>query len=484
MMNLRELEAIFSAEKIFTQPVNLPTREWNHFTSRHDQVKENSIFVAIRGQNFDGHEKIDEVLATGASLIFSEISHPDPRVIEVRDSRLALAYLAAAQSEYTTRNLIVCGVTGTSGKTTTTFILESILKSAGHKVGLIGTVEIRLDGKAIPSTHTTPGPEDLHRILKEMKEMGCTAVIMEVSSHALVQSRVAGVFFDALGFTNLSPEHLDFHPTLEDYFSAKKLLFSQEWERSVRFGAKKPKGSIAKTTWGEKLFHSIADEKKENCTLISLPSDLDFSSGGIRGTFSEIEIQSDLIGPFNAENLSVAIQMAHDIGVSPQDIKKGVENLKAVPGRLEKVIDPEGRIILVDYAHKPDALEKVLKTLRGLVESPNRLFTVIGCGGDRDRTKRPVMAEIAENYSDHVFLTSDNPRTEDPEAILDEMEKGIRKPEKVTRNPDRKKAIGLSILSAKKGDWILIAGKGHETYQIIGKESFPFDDLEVARSFL
>lgn len=455
------------------------------FTTRHDAVKEGMIFIAIKGISFDGHLKIDEVLQKNPLFIFSEKEHLDPRVIKVENTRLTYALLCAGKFDFPSKKMKVFGVTGTSGKTTTTTLLESILKEEGHRVGLIGTIENRIDGKKIQSTHTTPDSFELQSLLHEMVEKKCTALIMEVSSHALSQKRVSGVFFDQLGFLNLTPEHLDYHSSMEEYFEAKKLFFTEEWDRSAILGTKKVQATLVQSEYGKKLFHSLDSEKQKNTVCISLPDDLDFKNGFLKGTFSGITLKSDLIGKYNAENISVAVQMAKNAGISDLAIKKGIENCKIVPGRLEKVKDLKGgRVILVDYAHKPDALRNVLETLKPLVEINSKLFCVLGCGGDRDKQKRPVMASIAEQYCDQIFLTSDNPRTENPDQILLDMEKGIKIPEKFKKEPDRKKAIQLALKASQKGDWILIAGKGHETYQIIGKESFPFDDRIVAQEFL
>ena len=481
-----DLESIFRDEGLLRSDASLPHLPWEHFTSDHREVRTGSLFVAIRGQHFDGHSKIDDAIRAGAALVFAEDTDADDaRIVPLTDTRRALAFLAAARAGFPSRDLRMFAITGTSGKTTTSYLLESILRAAGYRVGLIGTVEIRIDGKVVPSTHTTPGPEVLQPLLARMRDEGCTAVVMEVSSHALHQSRVAGVYFDQLGFTNLSAEHLDFHPTIEDYFEAKKLLFGREWDRAESLGGKTVGASIVANTWGERLYSELPERKRARTSLVELPRDLTFGGTGLSGTFAGVTMESALIGPFNAENVLLAVQMAVNAGVSPSDASAGIRNLRAVPGRLEAVADPAGgRVILVDYAHKPDALEKVLATLRKLVVSPHRLITVVGCGGDRDRAKRPVMAEIAQRYSDHVVLTSDNPRTENPETILDEMEKGITDGARATRDSDRRRAIGLAVSSAKAGDWILIAGKGHETYQIIGTETHAFDDREVARQAL
>lgn len=380
--------------------------------------------------------------------------------------------------------MLVLGVTGTSGKTTTSYLLESILRAAGKKVGLIGTISHRINGVEIPSTHTTPGPIELHRLIRSMKAQGCDSLVMEVSSHALRQYRAIGIAFDGALFTNLSSEHLDYHSDMEDYFQAKATLFNFQSALSRSWG-KDPVFAIhSGNPYGDRLL-------RETKTAIgfSVEKGTQIDASGIRGVFSGIEIESNLLGRFNAENIASAIALAKVLPkkftITDSAIQTGIKNLSRVPGRLDQVPDPQGgRVILVDYAHKPDALEKVLEVLRPMRASGKKLFCVIGCGGDRDRKKRPVMGEIACRLSDMVFLTSDNPRTESPESILDEVEKGCSSFSNWKRIADRKSAIEAAVRAADHGDLVLIAGKGHEDYQIIGTKKIHFDDREVAASFL
>jgi UDP-N-acetylmuramoyl-L-alanyl-D-glutamate--2,6-diaminopimelate ligase len=304
---------------------------------------------------------------------------------------------------------------------------------------------------------------------------------MEVSSHALKQHRAAGIAFDGALFTNLSPEHLDYHPDMEDYFASKAILFQAQAERSRRWG-KTPKFAVhSGNEYGDRLKAEVA----RDAAMFSVPKDAKIDAAGIRGNFSGIELSSKLIGRFNAENIAGAVALAKVCGISADAIRQGIAALEKVPGRLEQVTDPRGgRIVLVDYAHKPDALEKVLEILRPMRAPGGKLICVFGCGGDRDRKKRSVMGEIACRLADRVILTSDNPRTEDPEAILDAIEAGCTGHSNYERESDRAEAIGKAVSDADQGDIVLIAGKGHEDYQIVGTEKIHFDDREVASEAL
>lgn len=476
-------------------------------TSDSRQVKPGTVFVAIRGGSQDGHrflvaaEKAGAVAAVGENPKPAELRIP---YVQVPDSRLALAGLAASLHGRPSESMLVIGVTGTSGKTTTTYLLEAILTAAGKKVGVIGTVNFRYGGKILESTHTTPGSVELQKLLAEMRDGGCDAVIMEVSSHALKQHRTAFIAFDGAVFTNLSPEHLDFHPDMEDYFRAKKLLFTDMVDFAISRG-KRPCAAInGEDSYGKRLIQDLLAKPypgfrwseyglSPECEVNGTGLSIDLS--GIRGRAGDFEIRSELTGRFNAFNILAAASIARGLGIPPEAVAQGLSSLRLVPGRLERVANPRGIHVLVDYAHKPDALEKVLRTLRE-VRGSHRLITVFGCGGDRDRKKRPVMGRLAVELSDQVVVTSDNPRTEDPGAIIQEILQGISEVPATSRSPysvepDRKKAIGLAISTAEPGDIVLIAGKGHEDYQIIADPAAPggtrkihFDDREVAAEAL
>jgi UDP-N-acetylmuramoyl-L-alanyl-D-glutamate--2,6-diaminopimelate ligase len=453
-------------------------------TSDSRQVKPGTLFVAVEGGTVDGHRFIGDGAISQAVAVIGEKQISSPRYIRVKNSREALARLASSFYGHPSRHMQVLGVTGTSGKTTTVYILESILKASGKPAGVIGTISFRFGSKIYPATHTTPGPVELQALLSEMLEDGCRAVVMEVSSHALKQSRVASIAFDGMIFTNLSPEHLDFHPDMEDYFASKAILFQKIAKESQAAG-KSPVAVIHEAdAYGKRLLAMTAGG-----IGFSTPSTLKITASGIHGKIRDVQIHSELIGGFNAENLTGAVILALGLGISAQQISKGVKELGGVPGRLEAVQDPSGKIdVRVDYAHKPDALEKVLKTVREVMPKGARLLTVMGCGGDRDRTKRPKMGAIAVGLSDLTWITSDNPRTEDPLAIIQEILGGLKDLSQPFGQhqvqPDRRKAIFQAIESAQPGDVVLIAGKGHEDYQITGSQKVHFDDREVARQAL
>ncbi len=482
-----------------------PTR----ITSDSREVIPGCAFFAVSGLTQDGHQFISTAKAQGAILTVGEKLPAD---FVVPDSRLALAQAAAEFHQNPTHGMLVFGVTGTSGKTTTTYLIESILKAAGHKVGVIGTVNFRFDGKILPSTHTTPGPVELQALLAQMKASGCTAVVMEVSSHALKQHRVACIAFDSVVFTNLSPEHLDFHTDMEDYYQSKLLLFTDCLQYSLNAGKTPAAAFNCDDPAGERMaedLRKIPALAKVTRTRFGMNlgieqvelsgKALNLSQKGVAGTLGDLYIYSPLVGRFNASNVLTAVASVRGVSASPINshaIEKGLASLLCVPGRLEPVILPENPTnaalphVLVDYAHKPDALKNVLQTLHE-IRGSHRLLTVFGCGGDRDRQKRAVMGRTACEISDHVWVTSDNPRTEDPNAIIQEILSGTVGYTNFTTESDRRKAIFSAINEAKQGDWVLIAGKGHEDYQIIADPLKPsqtvkihFDDREVSAEAL
>jgi UDP-N-acetylmuramoyl-L-alanyl-D-glutamate--2,6-diaminopimelate ligase len=472
-------------------------------TSDSRAVKPGFVFVAVRGVSQDGHQFIATAVEAGAALVVGEQPQAALKVpyVLVPDSALVLARLAANFQGNPSHGMLMVGVTGTSGKTTTTYLIESMLTAAGHKTGLIGTVEIRYPGgKTSPATHTTPGAAELQSSLAEMKRAGCTAVVMEVSSHALKQQRSACIAFDAVVFTNLTREHLDFHPDMEDYYASKRRLFTEYANYSHEAG-KKPVAAInIEDEYGSRLSkessfkvfsYGVGPEGLPESLEVATVSGakLEIGLNGIRGDVSGVLVHSPLVARFNASNLLGAIAVGKGLGLPDAKVGEGISKV-TVPGRLERVPNRAGIHVLVDYAHKSDALEKVLLALQG-VRGQHRLITVFGCGGDRDRLKRPVMGKIAVTLSDQVWVTSDNPRTENPDAIIEEIIRGLpqtaRKGENYRVEPDRRSAIEGAIAMAKAGDLVLIAGKGHEDYQIISDPSQPsktrkihFDDREVA----
>lgn len=468
------------------------------------QVNPGHLFVAIKGNKKDGHGYIEDALARGAiAIVGEEIGdiQTDRLKIEVQHSRRALAEISAAFYGHPHRELSLIGITGTSGKTTTAYITESILQAADVKTGVIGTINYRFKGKDYPAPVTTPESLDLMRLLREMSDNGVSSVIMEVSSHALDQGRIGGCNFKVAVFTNLSRDHLDYHVDMEKYFQTKSLLFgSLEKGDPVEgpfavINIDDPKGeALIDLTQASIITYGLRKEAHVRAEDIQIKRD------GIRMRLilptGEQQITSSLIGEINLYNILAAVASAHAMGIDPALIAQGVECLKGIPGRLETVKNSRGLSLIVDYAHKPDALLKTLMTLRPL--TTGRLITVFGCGGDRDKGKRHEMGLIAGDHSDLVFVTSDNPRSEDPVKIVDQIEEGLYRsglPKRKWPAPledlnqgyfievDRRKAIEKAVNIAKEGDLILIAGKGHEDYQIIGEERRKFDDrLEAARA--
>jgi UDP-N-acetylmuramoyl-L-alanyl-D-glutamate--2,6-diaminopimelate ligase len=466
-------------------------------------VKPGYLFVALRGTREDGHRYIQSAVQGGAAAVAAEDIRGIPEGVarvRVQDSRAALSRLALQFYGNPCKNLIMIGITGTNGKTTTTYLLESILKASGARPGVLGTVDYRFEGKAHAAAVTTPESLDIMRLARDMVDEGATHLIMEVSSHALDQGRTQACPFRVAVFTNLSRDHLDYHQSMEAYFTAKSRLFTVLPKGAGAAGPTAvinlddPKGeALTDMTRADVLTYGF----KEGCDVRA--GSLQADASGLRFKLhmpgGERWIHSALLGKFNAYNILAAAGAAAALGVSPDTVVKGVEALKRVPGRLELVKNKAGLVLVVDYAHTPDALLKSLQALRSHVSG--RLITVFGCGGDRDRGKRFDMGLVAGRESDVVFITSDNPRTEDPASIVYEAEKGVRDaglekkewglnglPERriYFTEVDRREAIRKAILSAHSEDLVLIAGKGHEDYQIIGREKRPFSDQKEAAS--
>lgn len=466
-------------------------------TPQASRVASGSCFVAIKGEKADGHEHVPEALARGAIAVVSErpvgIGAGVANVV-VPDSRRALALMSAPFFGDPSRTLTLVGVTGTNGKTTTTYLLEAILARAGRTPGVIGTVEYRFGGVARPAPHTTPESCDLQRLLAEMRERGVDACAMEVSSHALTQRRVTGCHFDAAVFTNLTPEHLDYHPDMEAYFEAKALLFEEVLAASGKRGAfaaingDDPYGiGLARRCPVPVVRYGLG------ATATIRGTDLAFDAAGlamrIEGAGESFPCRSRLCGRFNAMNILGAVAVASRLGISNDVVAAAIEGVEVVPGRFELIENDRGVLALVDYAHTPDALQNVLAHAREL--APGRLIVVFGCGGDRDRTKRPAMGRAAGELADVVIVTSDNPRTEDPEAIIVEILPGVRgatpRASRARHDEviaDRAQAIARAVELAERGDVIVVAGKGHERFQIVGTARRPFDDREVLRNVL
>lgn len=475
------------------------------------KVGAGQIFFAVPGEKSDGHDFIADAVRRGAStVVFSRAGDwPRPAAsVRVRDVRRTMGLWAAHFYGRPSRTLRLVGVTGTNGKTTLSYLIESVLDAAALVPGVIGTINYRYPGHEVPSHHTTPESLDLQEMLAQMVDAGVKSVAMEVSSHALVQERVRGLEFDVGVFTNLSRDHLDYHHDMDEYFLAKSKLFTdylrvspKRHKSAVIFG-EDPRGRelIEKARAADLNVWSYGEGRQWDVHPVRVEKDVAGLRGTIQSREQAIDFDSALIGSANLQNILGVVGVGQAMGIGAEAVARGIRRLKAVPGRLEKVANERGITILVDYAHSPDALEKVLGAVRPLTQG--KLITVFGCGGDRDRGKRPLMGEIAARLSDFVVLTSDNPRTEEPVAIIDEVEAGVKKtglekigaaaesasvePGEMKRayivEADRRKAIGIAIGAAEAGDLVMIAGKGHEDYQILGTKKIHFDDREVARA--
>lgn len=490
---------------IFENSVDISAIEDMNIASIHcdsREVKDDSLFVAVKGLVSDGHSFIEKAVEKGARVIISEKEiETDARLFVVKDSRAALSKISDNFYGNPSKALKVIGVTGTNGKTSITYMIESILDKAGIKSGVIGTINYRFGGDIFPNPRTTPESHDLNRILDEMRENSVTHVIMEVSSHAIDLLRVNDIRFDMALFTNLTQDHLDFHKDMESYFKSKKKLFTDLLKRSekrssavinIMDGKGRELSDELKNSAIEVL--TTGTEKSADLYADNIKMDMDGISFNMISENDRILLKSNAVGNYNIENILLSAGAASHLGISSENIKEGLKDF-VVPGRLERVMD--GKNVFVDYAHTPDALENVLSTLKNV--GAGKLITVFGCGGDRDRSKRPLMGEIAEKYSDISLITSDNPRTENPEAILNDIEAAYKSgsSEKVDEDGlykaenkvyhlevDRRKAIEKGIKAAGPEDTVIIAGKGHETYQEIGKERFAFNDAKIAKGIL
>jgi UDP-N-acetylmuramyl-tripeptide synthetase len=459
------------------------------------------LFVAIKGESSDGHDFIDEALARGAAAVVAQKDVKNDGIIIVHENtRKALSGLSAEFYKNPSESLYIIGITGTNGKTTTSYLIESIVSKAGYNVGVIGTINFRYAGQVFENKVTTPESLDLQRILSQMLKKGVTHVVMEVSSHAIELCRIHDCLFDVGVFTNLTQDHLDFHNNMESYRACKKRLFTEYIVHGEKNGAAVVNCNDPE---GRKLFHELRVSKVStgfatDCMI--RPEDVKHDLSGISGTICtpgpDFTFLSPMIGNYNLENILCAAGVGAAMNISPDFIKAGIESLSSVPGRLERIENKHNRYVYVDYAHTPDALENVLKTLRSL--SKARIICVFGCGGNRDIGKRPKMGRIAAEFSDLAVITSDNPRSESKMEIIDQIAAGVREAETheyracdlaagfskkgYVVQPDRKGGIMLAVSVSQAGDVIFIAGKGHETYQIIGNKRIDFDDREVVRS--
>lgn len=464
------------------------------------KVTKGSIFVAIKGFKTDGTEYINEAVENGAIGVIVEdktVKESKPAqylmldkkgivttAITVEDSRKALASLSADFYDHPSQELNVIGITGTNGKTTITYLLESILQSAGKQTGVIGTINYRFGKKVVPAMQTTPESLDLQKMFREMADNKITDCILEVSSHSLSLNRVYKTKFAVGIFTNLTQDHLDFHQTKENYFKTKEKLFTEYDLKKAVINIDDPYGKlIAEKTGAEKIRISIKEEGDIRAKDIDMS--IDGTSFTVKTPKGELQITSDLIGSYNIYNILCAIGAAIASDLPLEEIEKGINSLKCVPGRFQRIDEGQDFTVVVDYAHTDDALKNVVTAARELTDK--RIITVFGCGGNRDRDKRQKMGEVVGRHSDYTIITSDNPRNEEPASIIAEIELGVKKvvdSDKYCMEIERQEAIAKAISMAEKEDIVIIAGKGHENYQQFKERRIHFDDCEVAQELI
>ena len=446
------------------------------------KVESGDCFFAVRGTQSDGHDYISAAIESGAKAVICEQLpeqlNGEVSYVVVEDSNAAMADMAAAFYDYPSEELKLVGVTGTNGKTTVATLLYDLFTMMGHSVGLISTVVYRVGEREISSTHTTPDAIRLNAMLREMVDAGCDYCFMEVSSHSVVQDRIRGLRFEGGIFTNLTHDHLDYHGTFAEYIKAKRLFFDAL-----------PKKSFALTNIDDRTGEVMVQNTVAKVSRYSLRSMADFRCKVLEMLFDGMlldvcdrEVWVQLLGRFNAYNLLAVYGAATLLGKSSDEVLQAMSALRKVNGRFEPLRSGNGITAIVDYAHTPDALENVIATINDIRRQGQKLIVVCGCGGDRDSTKRPEMGRIASREADIAIFTSDNPRTENPETILDQMEEGKVAGSRTLRISDRAQAINTAVMLAQTGDIILVAGKGHETYQIIGTERRHFDDREALQS--
>lgn len=454
------------------------------FDSR--KIEMNDVFIAIRGTESNGHDFIEKALNEGAVAVvcdtFPEVIVNGVTYIQVKDTNLALAYLASNFYDNPSQNLKLIGITGTNGKTTIATLLYQLFKKAGYKVGLLSTVKILVDDVEFPATHTTPDSITINRYLSEMNKAGVEYCFMEVSSHGIAQKRTDALLFKGGLFTNLSHDHLDYHKTFADYRDTKKLFFDQLSANAFAITNCDDKNGnlMFQNTKAKKITYALKSYADYRTTI------LENQLSGLLLKIDEHEVWVKLIGSFNAYNLLAIYATAVELGLDKLEVLRLLSELESVSGRFQFVVSNQKITAIVDYAHTPDALENVLGTINDIRTKNEQLITVIGCGGNRDVTKRPIMAKIATTLSDKVILTSDNPRNEDPVDIIQDMEKGVEphNHKKTLSIVDRFQAIKVATQLAGPNDIILIAGKGHETYQEIKGERHHFDDMETIKELL
>jgi UDP-N-acetylmuramoyl-L-alanyl-D-glutamate--2,6-diaminopimelate ligase len=499
-MKLGDLLTVLENKEVLSP--GLLNREVRDLVHDSRKVKPGFLFVAVRGFHSDGHQFISQAIQRGAMAVVAETpggppTPSDTPIIIVDNTRRALALLADAFFGHPSKRLKLIGITGTNGKTTTSYLLKSVIEAAGHTAGLIGTIDYRVGEKVYPAPNTTPESLELQRLMSEMLAHGADHCVMEVSSHALALGRTVGCEFAAAGFTNLTQDHLDFHESMDAYFQAKLALFSslspESWAIINSDDAcgveivRKTRARVITTGFSDRATVRPAGPIRHGINGLTFDA---VSPVGM------VPVESPLIGRFNIYNILTAIGFGAALGISCDQIARGIKDMIAVPGRMENVVEGQPFGVVVDYAHTEDAIVRLLEAVREVVSG--RIITVFGCGGDRDRSKRPKMGAAAANGSDLVIITSDNPRTEDPSGIIRDIEGGlvdvgmkITAPEGAQHRvsgktpylviPDRHTAVAAAVGLANPGDLVVLAGKGHEDYQIIGETKMHFDDREVAR---
>ncbi len=451
------------------------------FDSR--KVKKDSLFIATRGTASDGHHYIELAIESGAVAIvceeLPETQKENVTYVKVLDSSASLGYIACNFYDNPSEKLKLIGVTGTNGKTTTVTLLFNLFRGLGYNVGLLSTVENKINNTVIPSTHTTPDALALNELLSQMVEAGCQYAFMEVSSHAIVQHRITGLKFTGAAFSNITHDHLDYHKTFEEYIKAKKLFFDNLQDDAFALTNKDDRNGMVmlQNTKAKKYSYGLKSIADFKCRVV------ENHLNGLLLSIDNQEVWVKLIGSFNAYNVLVVYAISQLLKQDRVQVLTTLSNLNSVEGRFQYIKSKTGIVAIIDYAHTPDALKNVLETIKDIRTGNEQVITLAGCGGDRDAAKRPIMAQIACEYSNKVILTSDNPRSENPEDILNQMQAGINPVDakKTLRISDRKEAIRTAVAFAKEGDIILIAGKGHEKYQEINGVKHPFDDFEIVK---
>lgn len=447
-------------------------------------VEQGSLFFAARGTASDGHDYIEAAIEKGASAVVCERLPQELKegvaYIQVADTNRAMGVISSAFYGRPSRKLRLVGVTGTNGKTTTATLLYDLFRALGYKCGLISTVVYRIEGKSMPSTHTTPDAIRLNAMLAEMVEVGCEFCFMEVSSHSIVQERIAGLTFEGGVFTNITHDHLDYHGTFAEYIRAKKMFFDTLPKEAFALVNTDDRNGLVMVQNTAAAVKSYGMQGRPDYMVRIMETHFH----GMLLTIDGSELWVKFIGRFNAYNLLGVYAAARLLGAERDEVLRVLSTLEPVDGRFQTLRSDDGVTAIVDYAHTPDALQKAVDTINEIRSPEQKLYIVAGCGGDRDRTKRPLMGRIAASGGDLAILTSDNPRTEDPAAILDQMKAGIDPGARYLTISDRREAIRTAVMMARPGDIILVAGKGHETYQIIGTEKHHFDDREqIAQAF-